>query len=313
MQILTVIIATYNRCHLLPGVLKSLLDQKMNDTFDYEILLVDNASNDQTRQAVDSFLPLFKNRLRYIFEPKHGKAIAVNRAITESRGDILIFTDDDVVVDGYWLINIAECFRQYGCDGLGGRILADYPRHTPAWIRDNADILAGPIVLYDYGEEIKPYAKPMYEFLGANYAFKKLLFTECGYLRTEIGPGAGTLGEDTELVNRFVKAGKKLYYCGKAVVWHPVENSRMNLQYIGKWNAGLGRYRFIADEQKKIDLSLVYWSGIPRYLILKMIRNLVRAAVHIFNKREFLLAWIDLCRNWGKAAEIRKIYLQKYA
>jgi len=35
----------------------------------------------------------------------------------------------------------------------------------PKWIKENADILAGPIVLYDYGEDIKPYVKPMYEFM----------------------------------------------------------------------------------------------------------------------------------------------------
>jgi len=310
MLYLSVIIATYNRCQMLPRVFKSLLNQKGIDAFDFEILVVDNNSTDKTAQVVDSFLPQFKNKLRYILETQQGKAFAVNRAIKESRGEILIFTDDDVVAGEFWLNNIVECFKKYNCDGLGGRVLAEYPQNTPGWVKENADILTGPIVLYDYGEEIKPYAKPMYEFLGANFAFKKSIFEECGYFRTDIGPGKGTLGEDTELINRFLKAGKKLYYCGKAVLWHPAESSRMSLKYIGNWNVALGRYRFIADEQRKIDQNLIYWFGMPRYLILNLFRNLIRLILNIFNKRGFLLAWIDLSRNWGKATEIRKNYLK---
>ncbi|MBF0503856.1 MAG: glycosyltransferase [Candidatus Omnitrophica bacterium] len=312
MQLLTIIIATYNRCYMLPRVFNSILNQKVNETFDFEILLADNNSTDQTRQIVESFLPQFKNKLHYLFEPQRGKAFAVNKAIKESRGDILVFTDDDVVADESWLLNIVECFRKHNCDGLGGRILAEYPKHAPRWVKDNADILTGPIVLYDYGMNIIPFAKPMHEFLGANFAFKKSLFMEYGFVRTDIGPGRGTLGEDTELINRFLKAGKKLYYCGNAVIWHPVEQNRMNLKYIGMWNVGLGRYRFIGDEHGKIDPSLVYYFGMPRYLIVQMFRDLLSLLINIFNKRKFLIAWIDLSRKWGIITEIRKIYYKDH-
>jgi len=308
MRHLTVIIATYNRSHMLPRVFNSLLKQKIDDRFDFDILLSDNNSTDQTRQVVESYLPQFKNKLRYLFEPQRGKAFAVNKAILESRGDILVFTDDDVIADDHWLANIAACFEQHDCDGLGGRILAEYPKSAPAWIKENADILAGPIVLYDHGEMNGLYAKSMTEFLGANFAFKRTLFEECGNIRTDIGPGKGTLGEDTELINRFLKAGKKLYYCGKAVVWHPVEENRMNLKYIGAWNFGLGRYRFIVDEKEKIDRTLVYWFGIPRYLLFLMLRETLSLVLNIFNKRKLLLNWIDLSRNWGKASEIKRVY-----
>ncbi len=305
---LSIIIATYNRCQLLPRVLESILHQKLNGIFDFEVLLVDNNSTDQTRKVVDDFAPLFNGKLHYFFEKQKGKAFAVNRAIKESKGEILIFTDDDVAADDLWLVSIVECFKQYQCDGVGGRILAEYPSAAPQWIRDNADLLAGPIVLYDQGQETKPYTKFMYEFLGANFAFKKSLFEELGGLKTNIGPGRGTFGDDTELVNRFFKAGKKLYYCGKAVVWHPVENYRMNLSYIGAWNVGLGRYRFIGDDHGQLNRSVAYCFGMPRYLLGVMAQNTMALVINFFNKRKFLMAWIDLSRNWGRATEMRKVY-----
>jgi glycosyltransferase involved in cell wall biosynthesis len=313
MPLLSVVIATRDRSGMLPRVFKSLLDQKLDKDLEFEVLLADNNSTDPTRQVVESFMPQFKNRLCYLLEPQQGKSFAVNRAIRESKGDILVFTDDDVVADPLWLQNIVDCFRQYDCDGLGGRILAEYTPRTPDWVRDNADILAGPIVFYDLGKENKPYTKPMYEFLGANFAFKRTLFEQLGYFKTNIGPGQGTLGEDTELVNRFLKGGKKLYYCGKALVWHPVEDSRSSLKYIGAWNVGLGRYRFITDEQGKIDPSLVYYFGMPRYLLFKMFSDALKLMVNVFNKRKFLVLWIDLHRNGGKLTEIRKVYFKKNA
>lgn len=313
MTLLTVIVTTRNRCHRLEGVLGGLLHQKTQDAFDFEILFVDNNSSDKTREVIENFSPFFRGRLRLLSESQKGKAYAANRAIQESRGEILAFTDDDTVLDAWWLLNIWQCFRQYPCDGLGGRVLAQYPQDTPRWIIDNADILSGPIVRYDYGQDIKPYTKSMFEFVGANCAFKRSLFSKHGLLSVDLGPGSGVMGDDTEIVKRFVKAGSGLYYCGKAVVWHPVDIGRMNLKYIGLWNMGLGRFRVIVDEKDKIDQRCVRWFGIPRWLYREMLRNILSAMGHVLNRRRFLMAWIDLWRNVGRARELKEAYVhQRY-
>jgi glycosyltransferase involved in cell wall biosynthesis len=306
---INVIIATYNRCEDLKKCLDSLLLQECDGTFNFEVTVVDNGSKDKTKEIVLSYVRKFNGNLKYLCELKTGKSNAVNLGIKESDADILAFTDDDVITTPNWLLNLCYCFNSYHCDGVGGKVLPLYPDKTPVWIKENADLLVGPIVLYDYGDETKPYSKPMYEFLGANFAFKRSLFTEFGLFRTDVGPGQGTLGEDTELINRFLKAGKKLYYCGKAFVWHPVENNRMTLKYIGYWNYSLARYRVAVDEEGKINLSLVYWFSIPRYLIGEVLQNIKSLLMFIFDRRRFLLSWIDLCRNCGKAIAIRKIYM----
>ncbi len=309
----SIIIATRNRSRQLKACLESLWAQNTTGKFSWEILVVDNHSTDDTKDMIKSLASQTPVPLRYGFEPDPGKCKALNLGIEQAVGRHLIFTDDDIIADKFWLQNIADCFTRFACDGVGGRVLPQYPEETPSWVKANADILSGPIVMYDYGQDHKPYEKPMFEFLGSNFAFKKELFKEYGLFSETIGPGTGSFGDDTEIVNRFFKAGKKLYYCGRAVVWHPVEKNRMSLSYIGAWNSGLGKYRFMVDEHNHANPAWVYWLGVPRYMFPVFLRNIKRLLAHLFNRREFLMAWIELNRNWGKAMQIRKVYRDQHA
>lgn len=54
----------------------------------------------------------------------------------------------------------------------------------------------------------------MAPFVGANMAFKRDCFKKIGFFETNIGPGQGTRGEDTELFHRLRKKEMSLYYCG---------------------------------------------------------------------------------------------------
>lgn len=305
---ITVIIATYNRSRDLAKVLKDLLAQERNDSFDYDVLVADNNSTDHTREAVESFIPSSDGKLRYIFEGRQGKSYALNKAIKEASGEIVAFTDDDVSLDPKWLMNLVKCFEQTQCDGCGGRILPVFPDDTPQWLKDNLDLLRGTIVYYDYGEETKKYEKSMFEFLGANYAFRREMFAECGDFRADLGTGRPPLGEDTEFVNRLEMRNKKLYYCGSALVWHPVDLRRAKLNFIAKWNVALGRYRAVTADNETVTSDLVYYFGVPRYLMREMLQNGLALVFHIFNKREFLKRWILLSLDWGRAIEFRRAY-----
>jgi len=308
---ISVIIATYNRGKELRLCLDDIFKQKMDGHFSFDIIVADNNSDDDTKETVNSFEKKYPGRIRYIFEAKQGKCNALNTGIRACQAEIIAFTDDDVRVDEQWLISLTACFQTYQCDGVGGRILPVYPPQTPEWIKDNVSQLSGPIVFYDYGTGTKLYQKPAYEFLGANYAFKRQVFEECGMFRTDIGPGKGTFGDDTEFVGRALKTGKKLYYCGEALVWHPVDIKRTTLKYIAQWNIALGRYRVIVDDQRQINPNLVYWFGYPRYLIGRILRDIIAAGASLFNKKKFIISWVELSRNLGKAMQTRDIYLSK--
>ena len=148
--LISVIICTYKRPEFIPKVLESLVSQEINGSFDMEVLVIDNDPNGSARQAVARMESKLRGHLRYIHEPARGKSNALNRGIREAKGDIIAFTDDDVILDRKWLLSLARCFQETGCDCVGDRVLPGFPESTPQWVRENLDLLCGPIVYHDY-------------------------------------------------------------------------------------------------------------------------------------------------------------------
>ena len=315
MRAVSVIITAYNRCEDLKKVLDGLHAQQVEGKCAYEVLVVDNNSTDATKQAVESYMPRFASSeikngcfgLRYLFEARQGKSYALNRGIQEARGEIIAFTDDDVLVDPHWLAHLIECFEKYGCDGVGGRVVPIYPDNTPQWIRDNPVKLAGIVVIADYGEETKPFDQTMDPFIGSNYAFKRKVFEDCGLFRTDLGPGTAAMGEDTELIERLTAKGYSLYYCGAAVIRHPVDIGRLRLKYIAQWHMALGRFAARkeagADEQK-----FVYYFGVPRYLLKGFFKDVFLLIPSAFNRLYFYNRLRGLFRKAGMISEYRRLW-----
>src|SRR5678815_492050 len=103
---ISVVISTYNRASVLPAAIESILRQNAPEV-NYELIVVDNNSTDDTRQVVESF----SNRnVRYVFEAKQGPSHGRNAGIANARGRIIAFTDDDVRPAADWLSNIKRAF-----------------------------------------------------------------------------------------------------------------------------------------------------------------------------------------------------------
>jgi|YelNatPaOPRAMG01_1025707.scaffolds.fasta_scaffold13008_6 glycosyltransferase involved in cell wall biosynthesis len=105
---LSVIIPTYNRAELLPKALESVYNQTFSD---FEIVVVDDGSTDRTEESIARFLkntPTRGNRLRYFYQRNQGKSVALNRGMSEARGEWIAFLDSDDL----WLANkLEEQFR----------------------------------------------------------------------------------------------------------------------------------------------------------------------------------------------------------
>ena len=123
---LTVIIVTYNRCQSLAKTLESVAASSLPESVEWEVLVVDNNSTDQTRQVVEDFrfshirvgFAIFANQIR-------ANHIGLNAGIVASRGDILAFIDDDVTVESTWLQNLTAVLLSGEWAGAGGRILLE--------------------------------------------------------------------------------------------------------------------------------------------------------------------------------------------
>lgn len=301
-----IIICTYNRCQSLKNTIESLLKQECDWSRVAEIIIIDNNSADATQKLVNSYADSFQTKFISLRETRQGKSYALNLGITTSHSDVLIFTDDDVVLDPHWLGEIIRFFEANEVDVLGGRVLPVYSPHFPPWVKHNQYYLRGPIVSYDYGEDtINFNTGKITAFIGANVAYKRSVFDDTGLYNIELGVGRGTLCEDIEMFVRAVKKGKKIIYHGKALVNHPVDPQRITLRYIAKWNFLQGKstamLEAVEDGQK---LSCI--AGVPRYLFRSVVIKLAKLLASAVRPKTFLKQWCALFFNLGMVAGYRK-------
>ena len=111
----TVLIATYNRASLLDETLQSIRALRMAPDRTWDVVVVDNNSNDATRAVVERHARDFPVPLRYLFEASQGRSSAMNAGIAAAAGSIVAMTDDDVRVDEGWL--------DAACDALLGALV----------------------------------------------------------------------------------------------------------------------------------------------------------------------------------------------
>ena len=118
----SVIVATHNRGHYLAAFLGSVLSQDYEGAF--ELLVVDNGSTDETAAILEQWNKT-DERIKPLYQPVLGKSRALNLAIDRASGDLLLFTDDDVILDPGWIRHFALFLRSTGSQLVlaGGTIL----------------------------------------------------------------------------------------------------------------------------------------------------------------------------------------------
>ena len=151
----SVCICTYNRSQSLQRTLNSFASQIDINLGPVEVLIVDNNCTDDTPKVVEAFrerLPI-----RRVTESRQGLAHARNRAVADFRGDVLLFTDDDVRLGPGWLAAYQDAIRRFpDADYFGGRILPDWGQAKPRWIGDEPlPLIDGVLVWFDHGAETR--------------------------------------------------------------------------------------------------------------------------------------------------------------
>ena len=263
---ISVIVCTYNRVSSLRRTLESLRRMFVPQDPGWELLIVDNNSNDSTRAEVDAFAADSGLNIRYIWEPRTGKSYALNRGISEAKGEIVAFTDDDVFVSPEWLEELMRTFNHFNCLGVGGRVIAVWDGIVkPAWFATSGTYFlgVGPVPQFERGDEAKEISTPA---VGANMAFRRIAFEKYGLFGTDMGPGVSQgpqLGEEYEFENRLLHAGEKIVYSPKAVVFHPATQERITKKYFLWFYLNKGRTE-IRLEGWPAGAALYF--GIPRYI-----------------------------------------------
>jgi glycosyltransferase involved in cell wall biosynthesis len=277
---ISVIMATYNRCESLKDTLVSLVKQEYDVSFDYEIIVVDNNSNDNTKKVAYGFMNLFNGKLKYLFEAKQGQVFALNKGIREAQGEIIAFIDDDVILHKAWLKNINKYFDSYPeIAGIGGKILPKFKYKQPCWLTlDSKYLLRGALNYYDYGNNAFLIEARDKQILGANMAFRKSLFEKHGLLRERIIRHVNRilLFPDTEFYRRIKDAGEKIMYAPEVLVEHVFDKTRINKRYFRWWYYYVGISDIIINPRKK-ERKIC---KLPVWLIKKITLNILKSLIN---------------------------------
>jgi glycosyltransferase involved in cell wall biosynthesis len=303
---ISIILCTFNRSDSLSKALASVAVQELPATVTWEVLVVDNNSQDATLAVVNEFIQRSPGRFRYLFEPQPGKSHALNAAIREAKGDILAFLDDDVVVDRTWLRNLTAALFNGEWVGAGGKILPDWTSPPPKWLPHSGQYALAPLVAFDLGSEAGPLREPPF---GTNMAFRKTMLEKYGTFRTDLGPRPGSeiRNEDTEFGSRLLAAGERLRYEPSAIVYHTVPQNRLQKAYFLKWwfdkaRADLRQYGLPPGARW-------YLAGIPLYLFRRLVVWTMRWLITLEPSQRFSCK----LNAWSKVGEIVECYRQSQA
>jgi glucosyl-dolichyl phosphate glucuronosyltransferase len=131
-----VAVCTFNRAEFLDKCLRSLHGQTASPA-DFKVVVVDNASTDNTRDVVLAWSDRNKN-VTYIHEPIQGLARARNTALAWTDSEIIAYTDDDATVPVDWVSKIIANFSALpeSVFALGGEIDPFFEVERPAWLSD---------------------------------------------------------------------------------------------------------------------------------------------------------------------------------
>ncbi len=265
----SVVICTWNRSGLLRQTLKSLEECRIPNNLSWEVLVVDNASSDDTQQVLMDA----KQRLPLVtcIEKTPGKSNALNLSLKMAQGKYLLYTDDDVVVDPDWIVNTVSAFQRYNADIVYGRVRPFWETRQPTWF---SDLFNGHFALLNHGDvEFETKDQQLCGF-GVNNSFQKTSLLSLGGFRTDIGPrhnkGAG--GEDTDIFLRAYAKGMKVIYTPHALINHFIPIERCQRRYFRKrtWRGSEDVYRVYVDEK----LARCFL-GIPRYRFRMAISDLL--------------------------------------
>jgi glucosyl-dolichyl phosphate glucuronosyltransferase len=290
-------ICTWNRSALLARTLEQLAQMRQPDGADWRLLVVNNNSTDDTAGVLQSYADRLP--LRSIFEPQPGLSRARNRAISETTGDYLVWTDDDVVVAPEWLEAYVAAFREHPAAAFfGGPVEPWFDGTPPRWLSANLELIADSFALRQFGDSTFCFDQSRVPF-GANCAFKTAVQRQ--YLYNPIlgrRPGSNLGGEETEVMRQMMAAGHTGWWVPRAKVRHFIPRERQTTRYVRRIFGGHGELSGLSLNGTEVPRLF----GRPRWLWREAIlaEGRYRWSRATAASERWLPRLIDAARAWGR-------------
>lgn len=282
--LITVAICTRNRAAFLEKAVRSVLPQMTGDA---ELLIIDNASTDNT-PAVAAQLAAANPRVKVLREEELGLSAARNAALKEAHGQFVLFLDDDAKAAPGWLAAYHRFLSAPPSEKIaaaGGAVLNEYEVPPPKWLNASTTFESGD------SPKCLPYCGNL---LGGNSAYSREAALALGMFDTQLGRKGNQMmsREESDLNLRLQDAGYEIWWLPGATILHFMPASRMTFRENMRGRFAEGRS--IAIQRLK---SRRRGSDRELYRAARIIGAPFHALVHL------LAALITLPQSYSKAAE----------
>lgn len=282
---LTVIFSSFNGEQTVAKTLEAFCEV-ISPVGGWKLISVDNGSTDRTAAIMQSFsqrLPL-----QILSVPTKGKNIALNAALAHVEGDLIVFTDDDVVPDPQWLCALQNCAHAHPDYGLfGGAIVPHWPHPPPTWILNNLDIgmlYAATLPTLSDGEVTNDLV------WGGNMAVRRAIFDDGIRYDSSVGPD-GTkhymMGSEAELIRKLTNLGVKGWFCPSARVKHIIRADQLSKRWILQRYFRHGRSIYLIDQASRQPGNFIF--NVDRWLYRELVITLLKAGYFLILGRR--AAW----------------------
>ncbi|MBN2570454.1 MAG: glycosyltransferase [Deltaproteobacteria bacterium] len=293
--LLSVVLCTYNNDKRLSVTMESLRLCNIPEKLNWQLVVVNNNCTDETDSIVEKYCQILP--ITYVHEPMQGLSRARNAGINASKGEFIVFIDDDVRpvpkwLEVYWNAYLERPEGYY----FGGPVESEFESERPA-----PDVLKmSPTCIkgLSYGIKSRQLEGHSY-FLAANWGCPaSALQVVGGYdVSKGLNPTAGRLitGEETDLMDRLQGIGYRPWYLADALIYHFVPRNKTTLRHIANKIEAIS----FCEAQKCVDrLEGKRIFGVPRWMYKRLISLYARyymnklkgdsAALHYIKARRFL-------------------------
>lgn len=224
---ISIVISTYNRERFIGITLDSFLNLNFPKK-EYEIIVVDNNSTDNTRDIVLQY----GNKIKYVFEPRQGVHFAKNTGAKVAIGEILYFTDDDMIADSELLNAVLDVYNfDERVSTVTGKVLPKWEVPPPRWVAEH--LTNQYLSLMDLREEFM-ITTSLDLLYTCHYAIKRKVFFQAEGFNPEMF-GRKCFGDgETGLTIKTAKLGYLFGYNAKLIIHHIIPAARMTQKYLNK-------------------------------------------------------------------------------
>jgi len=280
---ISVCVCTFKRPELLAKLLDGLAEQVVDESFRFDVVVVDNDRERSSEALVRSFAARGQMALTYDCEPERNISLTRNRAIRHAKGNLVAFIDDDECPVPEWLSQLHRTIRRFNVDGVLAPVLPHFPPDAPEWLKR--------------GRVFDRKRHPTGTRIGAGDARTGNVLLDRSLFAADqpwFDPAFGrTGGEDSDFFARQFKNGGVFVWCDEAVAYETVPPERWTAAFHIRrlWRSGTISGEWIRDGRLPSSLLVrnVFELGacavatpaslaLPKHLRMRVVQKLAYCA-----------------------------------